>query len=81
MGTPSHIYLSPLSQTLEIQINNIKLPPKNLNFKLGMIKSKLRPTPLFFFYFVTYSPWMTSVTQLSLHSPPFKKLSSLNPTF
>lgn len=54
MGIPSYIYLSPLNQTLEIQINNIKLPPKNLNFKLGRSKSKIFPTPLFFSYFVTY---------------------------
>lgn len=54
MGIPFHIYLSPLNQTLEIQINNIKLPPKNLNFKLGIIKSKTFPIPLFFSYFVTY---------------------------
>ena len=37
--TPFYTCTSHLNQTLEIQINTVKLPPKNLNLTLDMVKS------------------------------------------
>lgn len=37
--TPSYLYVFSKSITLEIQITNMKLPPKNLILKLDMTKS------------------------------------------